>query len=100
MKMPEDPFVRELLPEFIETWMEDINNQLRPLVESKNENDLYRFGHTLKGSCFQFGLDDTAKLGIELMGYARAHDWDSAMAMEKKLIDGFLEMKKFVEENS
>ena len=98
--MPEDPFVRELLPEFIETWVEDINAQLKQLIESKNENDLYRFGHTLKGSCFQFGLDDTAQLGIELMGYARAHDWEKAKEMEAKLINSLLEMKKFFEENS
>ena len=98
--MPEDPFVRELLPEFIETWVDDIKSQLKPLIDSKNENDLYRFGHTLKGSCFQFGLDDTAKLGIELMGYARAHDWANAMEMEDKLITALLEMKKFFDENS
>lgn len=100
MKMPEDEFVRELLPEFIETWVEDIHSQLKDLVENKNEDDLYRFGHTLKGSCFQFGLDDTAQLGIELMGYARAHDWEQAMEMESRLINSFMEMKIFFEENS
>lgn len=100
MKIPDDPFIVELLPEFIETWTEDIKSQLRDLVVSNNENDLYRLGHTLKGSCFQFGIDDVAQLGIELMGYARSHDWENALAMEDKLLNKLNEFKTFFEQNS
>ena len=36
MKLPEDPFIRELLPEFVDTWIQDIGAQFTPLIEEKN----------------------------------------------------------------
>lgn len=100
MKIPEDPFVRELLPEFVDTWIDDIKTQMTPLIESKNPDELYRLGHTLKGSCFQFGLDDIAEMGIKVMGYSKKGEWDKAAEMEPKIIESFEKVKKFVEENS
>lgn len=97
VKIPDDPFVRELLPEFVDTWLEDVKTQFGPLLKDKNSNDMYRFGHTLKGSCFQFGLDDIAALGIELMGYAKEGEWDKAATLEDKLIEYFTYVKKVIE---
>jgi len=97
VKLPEDPFVRELLPEFIDTWIQDINEQFDDLILSKNADDLYRFGHTLKGSCFQFGIDDVATLGIELMGLAKNQDWENAAIMGERLKSTFNEAKEFVQ---
>jgi hypothetical protein len=94
MNIPDDPFIKELLPEFIDTWIDDINTQYQTLLISKNSQDLYRFGHTLKGSCLQFGLDEIAALGIELMGYAKAEDWKKAAELEGKLIAWFGELKQ------
>jgi HPt (histidine-containing phosphotransfer) domain-containing protein len=99
MKMPEDPFVLELLPEFIETWENDLNNQLPKILQDKDNKELYRFGHTLKGSCFQFGFDDTAQLGIELMGASKEENWDLAKDLETKIRTAFSQMKEFVEAN-
>lgn len=99
MKMPEDPFVLELLPEFIETWENDLNSQLPQIIQEKNIKELYRFGHTLKGSCFQFGFDETAQLGIELMGVSKDENWDLAKDLEIKIRNAFNSMKEFVEAN-
>jgi HPt (histidine-containing phosphotransfer) domain-containing protein len=99
MKLSDDPFVRELLPEFVDNWISDIDSQFKQLIETKNSDDLYRFAHTLKGSCFQFGLDHIAQLGIELMGYAKEKDWESAAAMEDKIRSSFLEVKEFLQNN-
>jgi hypothetical protein len=96
LKLPEDPFVRELLPEFIDTWINDINLQLEMLVSYRNEEDLYRFGHTLKGSCLQFGLDDIAALGIELMGYAKEQEWEKAILLKPLFIDAFKKVKAMI----
>ncbi len=96
MKIPEDPFVRELLPEFVDSWINDINEQFSVLIDTKNGDDLYRMAHTLKGSCFQFGLDEVANMGIELMGYAKEKNWDKAREMEEKLVNSFKEMKEFI----
>ena len=99
MQLPDDTFVLELLPEFISTWIRDIKAKLKPLAEEKNENDLYRLGHTIKGSCFQFGLPHIAEFGIELMGYARAHDWDSAIAMEARVVEALEVSRQYVKDN-
>jgi len=99
VKIPDDPFIIELLPEFIETWMNDLNEQFPELIKNKNADELYRFGHTLKGSCFQFGLDEVAEIGIELMGYAKENNWEKASEMEGKIRQAFINMKEFVEKS-
>lgn len=97
MKLPEDPFILELLPEFIDQWIMDINDTVDPILSSKNVDELYRFGHTIKGSCFQFGLDEIATLGIEMMGYARSSDFDKAAELAPKILNNFIEVKSFVD---
>lgn len=98
MKLSDDPFVRELLPEFVDNWLADLTN-LPNIISSKNADELYRFAHTLKGSCFQFGLDHIAQLGIELMGYAKNRDWERASDMEEKIYNSFVEVKNFLQNN-
>ena len=97
VQLPNDPFVLELLPEFVDTWIQDIDAQFDELIQAKNSDELYRFGHTLKGSCFQFGLDEIAALGIELMGYAKNKDWENAVQMGPKLKQSFINIKKEIE---
>lgn len=94
MEFSDDPYVLELLPEFVDTWLEDISTQLNVLIESNNSDELYRMGHTLKGSCLQFGLDSIASIGIELMGYAREKKWEQAKLLESKLLNEFERIKK------
>lgn len=100
MKLSDDPYVRELLPEFVDTWLSDLDSKFKDLIEAKATEDLYRFGHTLKGSCFQFGLDDIAQLGIELMDYAKKNDWGNASQMEDKIRKALLDVKQYLEANS
>lgn len=99
MQIPDDPFILELLPEFLDTWMADVQTQMAELISSRNGQDLYRFGHTMKGSCAQFGLDGLSAMGIELMGYAKNGEWDKAAAMQKPIYDSFNEAKEFVEKH-
>ncbi len=99
MNIPEDPFIRELLPEFVDTWIADIDSQYKELISSKNTSELYRLAHTLKGSCFQFGLNDIANMGIELMALAKEGNWDKAAAMELPLKNYFVKVKEYIEEN-
>jgi HPt (histidine-containing phosphotransfer) domain-containing protein len=99
MKLSDDPFVRELLPEFVETWINDIDTQFDQLIEQKNYDDLYRFAHTLKGSCFQFGLDHIAQLGIELMGYAKEKDLEKAASMKELIRNLFVEVRDYLKNN-
>lgn len=97
MNIPDDPVIQELIGEFVDTWIMDLDEQFTDLIEQKNDQDLYRLAHTLKGSCYQFGLDEIAVLGIELMGHAKNKDFETAATFEKPLKDGFAEVKKMLE---
>lgn len=98
MKIPEDPFVRELLPEFVETWIQDIESQLPELFRTKNDTEIYRLAHTIKGSCLQFGLDASAEIGIKLMGFTKNKDWENMKILGDQLIESFYEIRKFLQE--
>ncbi len=100
MKIPEDPLIQELLPEFVETWLNDIDEQFNTIIESKNADDLYRMAHTLKGSCFQFGLDEIANMGIELMGYAKEKNWMKAKSMKAPIRNSFVDVQNFLNKGS
>ncbi len=100
MKMPSDPIILEFLPEFVEDWQQQIKEKFGPYMADKNTDDMYRLGHTLKGTCFQFGLDHIAEMGIELMELVKKEDWERIQPMESKLMDAFVEAQKFVESHS
>lgn len=99
MNIPDDPFILELLPEFLDSWIADMDTQFAALVAAKNENDTYRLAHTLKGSCFQFGIDEIGRMGVEIMALVRAHEWDKVASYEEPLKQKFLETKQFIEAN-
>lgn len=99
MNLPEDPFIRELLPEFVDQWLQDLDDQFQNYIDTKNADDLYRLAHTLKGSCFQFGMENVGNMGIELMGYAKAHDWQKAQVMLTPIRNSFVEVKEFIKLN-
>jgi len=85
MKLPDDPFVRELLPEFVEDWIIQIDNDYPKLFEEKNKEDLYRMAHTMKGSCYQFGINELGDLGVELMNDIKDENWDVVNQKFKKV---------------
>ncbi len=98
MKIPEDPYIRELLPEFVDTWIQDVETQMPELLATENGDELYRLAHTIKGSCFQFGLDTIAEMGIKLMGFAKTKDWGNSKILGEEILATFREVKVFLEE--
>ena len=96
MQLPEDPFIRELLPEFIDDWIDQIQQNFDEYVQVNNFEDMYRLGHTLKGSCLQFGLDDLAAIGIEIMGFCKDQQMDQVIPMKQKLLSTFTYVKTLV----
>ncbi len=97
MNIPDDPFIQELLPEFVDTWLSDLE-QMPTLIEEKNTDDLYRMAHTLKGSCYQFGLNEIGDMGVALMGLAKEGKWADAIEMQPKLVKSFQDVKIFLED--
>lgn len=76
--MPTDPVLREFLPEFVERWIADIDATWEPMRERNDQQELYRFGHTIKGSMLQFGLSPLADVGRAIMAASAEEDWDTA----------------------
>jgi HPt (histidine-containing phosphotransfer) domain-containing protein len=99
MKLPEDELVLELLPEFIDTWVEDVKTLYPKHLSEKNGDEMYRLAHTLKGSCYQFGLDDLGDMGIEIMGHVKSGDWDKVAEYEAPLVNKFTEIQKYLKDN-
>ena len=99
MNLPDDPFIIELLPEFVDAWLNDFGDQFKTLIESKNSGDLFRLGHTLKGSCAQFGLEEIAEMGVELMESSESNNWEKAAETEERIKQAFANVKQYIEEN-
>jgi len=97
MQLPEDPFIRELLPEFIDDWINQLNENFDQYVADSNFNEMYRLGHTLKGSCLQFGLDDMAVIGVEMMAECKEMKMEDIIPMKEKLLSMFTNVKSIIE---
>ncbi len=77
MQLPDDPILLDLVPDFVVSWTSDVQTVLPALVAERNTDELYRFGHTLKGSARQFGFSELADCGSEIMQVARQARWDT-----------------------
>jgi hypothetical protein len=98
MTLPEDAIILELLPEFVLDWLKQLDAEFYEIIDNKDETRLYRLGHTLKGSCLQFGLEEPAKLGITLMEHSKVHAWDDARAIYEPIRRYFLEAQHLLQE--
>lgn len=87
MELPSDPMILELFPEFVDTWIEDLNSQFSPLFEAKDQKELYRMAHTLKGSGFQFGIKELGEAGLVLMKEINEANWNVIGTYKDKLIN-------------
>ena len=96
MHLPQDPVIRELLPEFIDDWLQQLDTQFATTLTQRNGTDLYRLGHTLKGSCFQFELNHIAELGIGLMAMANEERWGDARSQIEKIQSAFEQARDFL----
>ena len=99
MKLPEDPFVLELLPEFIDSWVDELKNNFPNLMKERNATDLYRMAHTMKGSCYLFGLNDLGDIGVELMNLVKNEEWEKVDSQCNYVLGKLVEYKEFVENN-
>lgn len=99
MKLPEDPFVLELLPEFIDSWIDELTNNFPILMNDKNATDLYRMAHTMKGSCYQFGLNELGDIGVELMNLVKNENWEKVDSQCNFVLGQLVKYKEYVQNN-
>jgi hypothetical protein len=97
MTLPDDPIILELLPEFVSDWLKQLDAEFNEILDKKDEQRLYRLGHTLKGSCLQFGLEDPAKLGITLMEHSKVQNWEAARSLYEPMRGYFVEAQKMLQ---
>ncbi|MFN3194884.1 MAG: Hpt domain-containing protein [Chlorobiota bacterium] len=100
MKLSSDPFVLELLPEFIEDWLEKINEEFEPAFAKKDTDTLYRISHTIKGSSFQFGFDELGNLGITMMEQVKNSDWEGLEQNKEYFRNKLIEIQDYLKNNS
>jgi chemotaxis protein histidine kinase CheA len=98
MTLPEDPIILELLPEFIDDWIQQLDRDFHSIIERKSADELYRLGHTLKGSCLQFGISEPAQIGIQIMALSKEAKWDEARALFEPLRSMFVEAQGVIKE--
>lgn len=99
MNLPNDPFVLELLPEFIEDWLEKIDTEYPKYYSAKDSESMYRFAHTIKGSSYQFGFSELGDLGIEMMAQVKSDDWDGLEQNKEIFRKKLVEIKEYLENN-
>lgn len=76
--LPTNPILVDLLPDFASQWLHDLTVTWSSLRESNDLEGLRRLGHTIKGSFMQFGFNDLAIVGKEIMVCAENDDWEGA----------------------
>jgi chemotaxis protein histidine kinase CheA len=89
MELPNDPMILELYGDFVEQWLNDINEQWDTLIQEKKadmQSDFYRFAHTLKGSGYQFGITPLGDAGIELMSLIKTGQLDDVPPFKERLV--------------
>ncbi len=99
MQLPNDEILRELFPEFIDSWLTDMRTVFPQLILEHNKSDLRRLGHTLKGSAAQFGVMDLREFGIEIMEYAEKSEFEKASEVSEKILKRLLEIREFLDNN-
>ena len=100
MQLPEDPFVLELLPEFIEDWLEKLDTEYPKFVEDRDLESMHRLAHTMKGSSYQFGFTDLGDIGVEMMAQVKSNDWESLELNKQKFRNRLMEIKEYLSQKS
>ncbi len=100
MNLPEDEFILELLPEFVETWINDIEAQFDKYYETRDKDEMYRLAHTLKGSCYQFSIDEIGDMGVDLLEKVKVEQWDEIHPYKETLLTKFREAQKYLIDNN
>lgn len=100
MQLPNDPFILELLPEFIDDWIDKIDNEYPAYRNNKDSESLYRLGHTMKGSSYQFGFADLGDIGVEIMSQVKSENLEGVEQNIEKFRNRLIEIKDYLSQNS
>jgi hypothetical protein len=99
MELPKDPMILEFYEEFVDTWINDVNEQYDGFLANKDKDNFYRFAHTLKGSGYQFEIQPLGDKGIELMALIKEEKWDETIPYKQILLDILTEAKKLYQDS-
>jgi chemotaxis protein histidine kinase CheA len=100
MQLPNDPFVLELLPEFIEDWLTKLDTEYIEYRTNKDLESMYRLAHTMKGSSYQFGFAELGDIGIDMMAQVKSNDWEGLEQNKEKFRTILLEIQDYLSQNS
>ena len=86
-ELPTDPILQDLIPDFIEQWLNDLTVTWAGIKDRGDQEEFKRFGHTIKGSFLQFGFRDLSAVGKQIMADSEEANWDEADARILRIID-------------
>jgi chemotaxis protein histidine kinase CheA len=91
MDFPDNPIIIELLPDFVDDFIRDITENYDCI--SQNKNEIYRFGHTLKGSAAQFQLKSLSEFGQMIMKNSEEENWVEIESLKQNILKLLYELK-------
>jgi CheY-like chemotaxis protein/signal transduction histidine kinase len=82
----------EIMAELTQFFIEDLGTRMKQFltdVEKKNQDEVVRFGHSLKGTGGSYGFPEFSKIGAAIEEAGKAGKWDSIVPLKDKLVKAY-----------
>jgi PAS domain S-box-containing protein len=94
-----EPYLEELIPQFIENIRNDLK-EIKKVLSEGDMNGVQRFGHTLKGTGGSYGFDMISKVGEAIEEAAKRGDREELTRLINNLTEYLSEVKILVKEGN
>jgi CheY-like chemotaxis protein/signal transduction histidine kinase len=87
-KLDDDPLMAELTQFFISDLAQRIK-KFNDDIQTRNVDEVVRFGHSLKGTAGSYGFPEFSKIGGEIEKVGKEGKWETILSLQKRLIDEY-----------
>lgn len=94
MRISENKIIQQLLPDFIESGIDDFTTVITKIIENKSKNELYRLAHSWKGSAAQYEFPEIAEKCKELIQCSETENWSQSALLGNEILGMILEIKE------
>ena len=93
MKISSNSIIQKLLPEFIESGINDFAIIVPDLIIKKDKSELYRYAHSWKGAAAQYEFPELSDKCKALLSAATSEDWSKADTLTTSILTDILEIQ-------
>ena len=82
----------EIMAELTQFFIEDLGKRMKKFltdVETQNQDEVVRFGHSLKGTGGSYGFPEFSKIGAAIEDAGKAGEWKSIGPLKDKLVKAY-----------